>query len=1336
MENFLGMHRDSARVKNPVGTWEFAQNLLMQKGKGSISNEYGFDIQAPIPGDYLGCIATNEETVVFSIDNGFSCIGTIRTDNPFVYIPKIRSIYLGFKINRPIEGVFFYNYRKELIIVFSDGVFRDSNTPKLVNLHTVNTLLNGLYEFLTPALVGNINLFPTTLEGQLDISYTGENTLPIDIVYISFCYVLDDNISTTAYFPASHIAYSEHEWEEKNRRRITLNFTELDNSYGQIRIGLLVYHEGSIIGYESDNLSFLNNSLSFTIDSLTPFKETASDIFIPTIFYNRIKSMTIQDNRLVIGNIATSDELDSEVNNPLQKYINKLEVGLKFVTDRDDLYNHPTLCPDEVYAIYIQPQLLSGEYLNAYPLIGPNPNNPSELNVLDNAALTALGLHSAGQGVEVGMWKEFHIKNTGGFVLPAPYIDNNAHNELRWGYWENEETYPNIPEFDSTVDYNGNPLGGSDLRNTPIKYFRVPGLDAIAAKVPCLTGYTHENKSTLINNEAGTEFYGRVPRFGVYIKNFEAVFPTEILDKLQGFKILIVKRKNGNKIVEDITYAKNIAKIPFTDNYEVYPEISVFGNPFDSFGDDDYHPNTVDIDRWYGKATLYSPTLLHTKATISPRLVKVNYAMAVPEPYVAQRPITGTGYTDVTRFTLLPDDQRYAIAQRITYRPVNNIAASNEFSEEKVVLFANNYLEGTDKWNPFLIVGTTSVNTTLQDYNSTTRLYAPRIYSGGAGSSAYNQLLDLIPCITLLNLQKNIYFGFNPKEFIVLGRVSLSNSDEVVRHNGDVFTNNYIRTIKRRVNTFRINVDPGASTPNWVYLTVISTGDLLLKGLWAVQNNSSIKVEDTILYGGETYNISGGPPPLDSDNYEYNYYNNEIVRNLNDLVAITAKSVQNTIQFLNYFPFRVARTPKIANENLSTNVLRTFRANDYYEMPNNRGEVIAVRGTARSLYIQQKHSLFVASLKDKLNTGQTETYLGEGDIFDRTPDEIKFNTDKGYIGCTNQIACIIFPEGYAVVDQIKGNIFIIGTQFTEVTKIGMTNWFQENWNTEGYYTLDRFGNKQPVDNPYNSIGHLVGYDETYNRLLFTKKYYRFLFPNLVGTEYSFDGEFYYQVIEDEEIRLDYNNSEYFKEESKTLSFDIGSGKWISEHTYFPNGYYFNTFGLFSFHKDITNIVNMYKHNSLTQNRGTYYDNVTYASYIDLIFNGRLDLVKHYQAVEWESVVEAINGARLYNKTIDKVAIYSDYQCSGEVDVNQFTTARNTEGLWQLNEFRDIAVDRTLPLVREDGSINVNNLNNNRSYFEKSFFIGTFVVVRLIMLNNTTDDVYINFVNVKSRISKR
>ena len=47
-----------------------------------------------------------------------------------------------------------------------------------------------------------------------------------------------------------------------------------------------------------------------------------------------------------------------------------------------------------------------------------------------------------------------------------------------------------------------------------------------------------------------------------------------------------------------------------------------------------------------------------------------------------------------------------------------------------------------------------------------------------------------------------------------------------------------------------------------------------------------------------------------------------------------------------------------------------------------------------------------------------------------------------------------------------------------------------------------------------------------------------------------------------------------------------------------------------------------------------------------------------------------------------------------------------------------------------------NININKSFFDKSKFIGTFVVIRLIMSNNNTNDVYINQVNVKSLIDKR
>ena len=54
-------------------------------------------------------------------------------------------------------------------------------------------------------------------------------------------------------------------------------------------------------------------------------------------------------------------------------------------------------------------------------------------------------------------------------------------------------------------------------------------------------------------------------------------------------------------------------------------------------------------------------------------------------------------------------------------------------------------------------------------------------------------------------------------------------------------------------------------------------------------------------------------------------------------------------------------------------------------------------------------------------------------------------------------------------------------------------------------------------------------------------------------------------------------------------------------------------------------------------------------------------------VTWESVVKALDGSRKYKDTIDKIMIYSDYQCSGEIDITEYNTSRNVEGVWQFNE---------------------------------------------------------------------
>lgn len=1327
MDTFKGLFRDGTRVKTPPSMWEFARNILLGKGFQSISNEYGFEVEATIPGELLGVISANEETVIYSIDGGFSCIGIIKSDNPSVYIPKIRSVYLGFKINRPIEGIFYYNYNKELIVVWCDGVFLDSNTPKLLNLSDIDIALTPLLEFVTPSDVELLGLFSPSQEGLLDITYGPLLTLPIDVVYITWTYIQPDGISTTGYFPVHHIAYPVYQFNDEKQRSIILTLTELDSNYTQIKIGLVVNKDNALVAYESGIFNMSGSTFTTEISSLSSYSEiTVDKLVIPTIVYNRIKSMTIQDNQLVIGNIATSVNLD------INKFLVNVELGLTLVTDIESNkeFTHPTLCPDEVYAIYLQPQLLSGEWTDAYPLVGPAARTPNELAVLTSTDLISLGLSDGTNGIAPSVYKRFHVENTGDFVLPPPYIPTNiVHNELNWGYWENDELYPNDIRFNGAIDYQGNPIvGGEDVRNTPIRYFRVPGIDNIVKKVPIGLG-RHEYDLDPYNPP--NQFNGVVPRFGVYVKNFDTAVPKELRDRLQGFRLLIVKKKEGDNVVEDISMlGRSMIHDMNTDGNVIPYNLQVEQQPTN-------FPGRYSSYYQFGFSRIYSSSLFQLNTTVPSKLIKANYATGLEIPFVPNATTdvgvkNNTSLGNVGNFYLIPNLQRYAYIQEISYIPENNISANTLFVENIVQLKAVNYLQtqndgytlATHKWNPLLVyVEPNPLNfddVTLPYYNTGTKLYNPITESG---TDVYRKLVNA----TILNLVKNVHLGFSPKEFISLGKVSMTDTKKVLHKNGDMFTNNLI---SRSV----------AMTRGTSILGRISYFQMHLRGNWSRLSNSRAYSSHAKQYGFQ-YDLVGDNSQtglLNTFNYSPLSDNQLGFRSLNDLIVVTGFNINN--KTVSYFPFRVARTQKIANENLQTDILRTFRANDYYEMPNNRGEVIAVRGSNKQLYIQQKYSLFVALLKDKLTTGESETYLGQGDLFDRNPEEIRYNTDKGYVGCTNQFASMIVPDGYVVVDQIKGNIFIIGEGFTEITKAGVTNWFEQNWNTDGYFTLDRFNNKQPVDNPFNSIGHLIGYDEKFNRLLFTKKYYKFLKEDEVGTIYSFDGEHYYIGLNESRIRLDFADTNYFENKSLTLSFSLSDKVFVCEHDYYPNAYYFNSFGLKSITNDKTLLLNngyrSYKHNVYNQRKGTYYNGITYDSYVDLIFNSRLDLSKQYQAIEWESVVEGIDNVRKYNKTVDKIVIYTDYQCSGEVTVDQFETARNVEGVWNLNEFRDIVVNQSLPLIDRRGVIQVTNLNNNKSYFEKSIFISTFVVVRLIMSNQTNDDVYVNMVNVKSRISKR
>lgn len=1364
MEDFKGMARSTARSKTPQMKWEFARNILLSKGYTSIANEDGFDYQHEVPGEVVGVISTNDEIVYLSTDGEFSYIGLFKTNVPNApnsrYELKLKTIYLGFKIDRPIEGVFFYNFKKELIIAFCDGIFEDSNIPKLINLTNIGVPLTPQLELVNPDNITQLYLTPQALEGNIEVTYETPGTLTADVVYVTYAYVLGDGISTTSYFSPHEIVYPTYNFRNEDKRNLIISLSNLDTSYSKIRIGLVVLSDNGLIGYVSNSIPTQGSTATVKVSSLEVYtQETVDKLVVNQVVYSRAKTMTVINDQLVIGNLVKTDDIK------FQKYANMLDLGLWYGLRNKDKSNEALLCPDEVYSFNISLHYLDGTYSKEFHVPGnPTRVGTGDLDDLYNTDLIAMGLDDLIPNLPL---KQFHIKNSGEYkinTMPCNPLDITQR-ELHWGYWENEEEYPINDEYDSTIGYDGiTSLPGEDLRGNKIRYHRVPGLDAIVEKLPSSLAIKRGNDANNLTETITTT--GLMPSFEVNVLNFDSVVPQEIKNQIQGFKLSIAKRIKGDTLVEDINFASP----------HIVQELTGFHLEYDT---DFVSPQDELLETQFGRCHVKSVQLATYKQSIVARLAKFNYAIrerspaygggissALPPILYGRDPLpvkditlpaTLSSFVTIAEpepytFIIANNTQRYAYIGSTKYLLGNNIADNSFLDVESVkVEFINklsplstgaNTTAGTQNtppinyWNP---LGLTHVNVdngsySIKDYNASTGLYDTVIVN----SDNRPAIGTFRACVTFLLVNKNIYTGFKPSSYITIGRATLDNTTKRFVSGGDVFTNNAYNVLALRRTNRGIS-----SSPNYLDTFALYYGQSIMLSNISVTNNAEVYSKFSQVNLGVFYEL-GSSEGGDRDITEvygadtsHSLYNRESFRLLNDLIVGIPFDVNNNDTTI--FPFRVQRSLKQGNESLETNNIRTFLADNYKEMLNDRGEIIALRGSNKTLYIQQKYSLFVASIKDTLNTGTETTYLGEGDIFDRQPDEVMSGSNRGYVGCTSQFAAIVYKEGYVVVDQTRGKIFSVGGKgVKEISNVDMGIWFNENADTSlEYYTLDLQGNKQRLDNPYTQVGHLIGYDDKYRRLLFTKKMYQFLFST-DATEYTFDGSWYYK----DAVRLSYNDSHYFKELSYTFSYDVDYDVWVCEHDYYPNAYIQSNIGLYTIQNKVSlDLVvsynsSIFRHNSAL-NKGLFYRK-TYDSYVDLLFNTRLDLKKLYQAWSWITEVEKADGSHEYFKTIDAIMVYNDTQCSGVVNLNSnnLELMRNTENEWNYNNFRDIVVDSKLPIIDNKGVVVASNLAPNRSWFNKGNFINTFIAVRMIMNNTENNTVYIHIVNVKSRTSDR
>lgn len=198
----------------------------------------------------------------------------------------------------------------------------------------------------------------------------------------------------------------------------------------------------------------------------------------------------------------------------------------------------------------------------------------------------------------------------------------------------------------------------------------------------------------------------------------------------------------------------------------------------------------------------------------------------------------------------------------------------------------------------------------------------------------------------------------------------------------------------------------------------------------------------------------------------------------NALLDIDYANIWNGVDVTNYEnPFMIIRSQEF-NKSVKINNWRDFKQNDYYEMPKNRGRLVNLEAGRDYLYIHMEKSLFRTKSRNVTQRTSDEQdsliYIGVGDIFQYEPFPV-IHSELGELGTQHKFACLLTKYGYLFPDAEKGKWFLVNDQIKEISSNGEFNFFLNNTYCFG-------------DNPYITDGLECVYDETFDRIIISRKF--------------------------------------------------------------------------------------------------------------------------------------------------------------------------------------------------------------------------------------------------------
>lgn len=440
----------------------------------------------------------------------------------------------------------------------------------------------------------------------------------------------------------------------------------------------------------------------------------------------------------------------------------------------------------------------------------------------------------------------------------------------------------------------------------------------------------------------------------------------------------------------------------------------------------------------------------------------------------------------------------------------------------------------------------------------------------------------------------------------------------------------------------------------------------------------------------------------DKNKWEYNGISKPVTYVLNADYNLNAKVREHYALPLSYdycsscvesYPHRIYYSNQSFQEELTDNYVN-FLPNNYRDIEGETGEITNIFRLNNNLFVHTKEALWQLprNYQERV-TDQIVSFIGTGSYFEIPPQKLVDDETGLSAGTTHKWASIKTPVGYFFVSANQGKIYQLGGEggLKPITNIGMSKWFNEN-----ITNID--------NNPSNpeSTGYVSVYDSHNERVIFTK--------------------------------LD-------KVKSWTISFSLLSNKWVSFHSYKPNIYLQSPNKFYSWKNINRKEENKIWEHNIKGSYQTFYGELKphIIEYISVNSPVVTKVWDYFQInTQAQKFVNDVFVDDLYT-TFNKGIFYNSRQCSGELtfitkdvelydenymesqiknyDENHIIIDR-TERDWFVNDFRDIRINYSAPIWKENftevhKNLNMDSMDINKDWFELENFRDKYLGIRLI-----------------------